>query len=172
MIRSLYNSSILSKIDLDLLYLPPGKDWPAHVDGYCNVGRRRSWTWIKLGGARSGVLRKHSIRQRLSSARIPPDRRARRGDRSHGVSVASRALARISLQALRQRPSAGLPQDQAKTTLRKAQDSNPSHGPSRLSGLGPKPHRVRRTDRVATLVQASDSDGHSCRLSRGKAAVE
>ena len=28
--------------------------WPAHGDGYCNVGRRRSWTWIKLDGARSG----------------------------------------------------------------------------------------------------------------------
>ena len=86
--------------------------------------------------------RKHSFRQRPSSARVPPVCRARRGDRSHGVSVASRALARISLQALRQRPSAGLPQDQAKTTLRKAQDSNPSHGPGRLMGLGPKPHRV------------------------------
>jgi hypothetical protein len=42
--------------------------WPAHGDGYCNVGRRRSWTWIKLDGARNGVPRKHSFRQHLSSA--------------------------------------------------------------------------------------------------------
>ena len=31
--------------------------WPALGDGYCNVGRRRSWTWIKLVGARSVMLR-------------------------------------------------------------------------------------------------------------------
>ena len=24
------------------------KGWPALGDEYCNVGRRRSWTWIKL----------------------------------------------------------------------------------------------------------------------------
>ena len=31
-------------------------DWLALVDGYCYVGRQRSWTWIKLDSARSGVL--------------------------------------------------------------------------------------------------------------------
>ena len=51
---------------LALLYNRTG--WPAHGDGYCNVGRRRSWTWIKLDGARNGVPRKHSFRQHLSSA--------------------------------------------------------------------------------------------------------
>ena len=29
------------------------KDWLALVDGYCYVGRQRSWTWIKLDIARS-----------------------------------------------------------------------------------------------------------------------
>jgi hypothetical protein len=28
-------------------------DWLALVDGYCYVGRQRSWTWIKLDSARS-----------------------------------------------------------------------------------------------------------------------
>ena len=31
------------------------KDWLALVDGYCYVGRQRSWTWIKLDSARSAV---------------------------------------------------------------------------------------------------------------------
>ncbi len=31
-------------------------DWLALVDGYCYVGRQRSWTWIKLDSARSVVL--------------------------------------------------------------------------------------------------------------------
>ena len=30
-------------------------DWLALVDGYCYVGRQRSWTWIKLDSARSAV---------------------------------------------------------------------------------------------------------------------
>ncbi len=31
------------------------KDWLALVDGYCYVGRQRSWTWIKLDSARRAV---------------------------------------------------------------------------------------------------------------------
>ena len=30
-------------------------DWLALVDGYCYVGKQRSWTWIKLDSARSVV---------------------------------------------------------------------------------------------------------------------
>ena len=43
--------------DLGLCALGPILiDWLALVDGYCYVGRQRSWTWIKLDSARSGVL--------------------------------------------------------------------------------------------------------------------
>ena len=48
-------------------------DWLALVDGYCYVGRQRSWTWIKLDSARSVVPRKHPLLQRLSSARAYRD---------------------------------------------------------------------------------------------------
>ena len=42
--------------------------------------------------------------------------------------------------------------------------------PERAKARNPTVQRM--TDRVATLAQAHDSDGHSCRLSRGKAAAE
>ena len=42
--------------DLSLCALGPILiDWLALVDGYCYVGRQRSWTWIKLDSARSAV---------------------------------------------------------------------------------------------------------------------
>ena len=42
--------------DLGLCALGPILiDWLALVDGYCYVGRQRSWTWIKLDSARSAV---------------------------------------------------------------------------------------------------------------------
>ena len=42
--------------DLGLCALGPILiDWLALIDGYCYVGRQRSWTWIKLDSARSAV---------------------------------------------------------------------------------------------------------------------
>ena len=59
------------------------------------------------------------------------------------------------------------------TTRRAAQDSNPSHGAALLTEAKARnPTAQRMTGRVAPLAQAHDSDGHSCRLSRGKAAAE
>ncbi len=42
-------------IPLEGKQIIPKKDWLALVDGYCYVGRQRSWTWIKLDSARSAV---------------------------------------------------------------------------------------------------------------------
>ena len=54
--------------------------WPALGDGYCNVGRRRSWTWIKLVGARGNVPdRTHPVTAELSHTRDRPRRNARSG---------------------------------------------------------------------------------------------
>ena len=56
--RILFHSiSMFSKCDMHKCFRVCGKspDWLALVDGYCYVGRQRSWTWIKLDSARSAV---------------------------------------------------------------------------------------------------------------------
>ena len=82
------------------------------------------------------VPRKHSFRQRLSSARVPPSVGREEEIEVTGRSSQAGTWARMKRPALRRRPSAGLLQDQAMTTRRAAQDSNPSHGAARLTGQG------------------------------------
>ena len=75
----------------------------------------------------------------------------------------------MSPPALRWRPSAGLLQDQAVTTRRAAQDSNPSHGAALLMGQGAthrathdRPRRTARPGVRLGRTQLSAVPGKGC----------